>query len=162
MILIAIFLCLLVATSTYAWICGGAPERYAAILFISAYVLSIAVQSNWATRYDIVELGVFAVDFALFLAMLFIALTANRFWPICMTGIVAMPLATHLVKSVDPTLIPAAYQTLLAAWAYPTLVLLAVATWRHQKRLRRLGADPPWSGSSPLAVLLTLRDPRRR
>lgn len=147
--MVLFFLSLLLATSAYAFCRGGAPERYVASLFIAAYAMSVAVQSDWATRYDLVEPGVFAVDAALFVAVLCVALTANRFWPICMTGLVTMPLAAHIVKLVDPTIIPSAYQTLLAGWSYPAVVLLAIATRRHQRRLRRLDADPSWSSSFP-------------
>ena len=150
-----LFLCLLLATAAYAWLRGGAPERWAAGLFISAYLLTIVVRSPWTNRYVLVETGVFAVDVALFLAMLTLALAANRFWPVWMTAIVAMPLAAHLVKLADSEIIPGAYQFLLAGWAYPTLALLAAATWRHQRRLRRLGADPSWSNSFPRAGRLT-------
>lgn len=146
-----LFLCLLLATSAYAWRRGGAPERLAAAFFISAYVLTIAVRSPWTNRYVLVEAGVLVVDASLVLAMLVLALTANRFWPTCMTAIVAMQLAAHAVKMADPTIIPGAYQLLLAGWSYPAVVLLAGATWRHQRRLRRTGADPSWSGLFPRA-----------
>lgn len=161
MLLLCLFLCLFLSSTGYAFLRGGGPERWTAGLFLTAYALSVAVQTSWATRYDIVEAGIFAVDTTLFVTILGITLTANRFWPICMSGLVAMPLAAHIVKLMDPTLIPGAYQVLLAGWSYPAVFLLAVATWRHQRRLRRLGVDPSWSNSLPIADLpIRLRQPK--
>lgn len=131
---------------SYAWIKGGAPERIGAAIFALASILTTAVIS--AGRFGSLEVGVLAVDSAMLLALLALALRAERFWPLWVIGLHLIGTAGHAVKAVDPHVIPRAYVFALAFWAYPMLILLVVGTWNHQKRLAKYGVDKSWSNFS--------------
>ena len=129
----------------YALWRGGAPERSGAVIFLIAVVLTRIAISEAASRFSSVELGILIVDLAVLAALLFLALRAERYWPIWLTALHIVGTAGHIVKLADPDTIRRAYAFALAFWSYPQLFLLAIGTYRHQQRLARNGADPSWS-----------------
>ena len=143
-----IYYAILALCCGYATFKGGGPERIGATIFIVASVLSSAVVSNRPVRFGSLEAGVFAVDFAVLLALLPLALRAERFWPLWALALHLIATAAHTVKLVDPWVIPQAYAFVLALWSYPMLLLLVFGTWNHQRRLARFGVDRSWSSFS--------------
>jgi hypothetical protein len=45
----------------------------------------------------------------------------------------------HALKGIEASLLPIAYAAALRFWSYPILIILAVAVWRHQQRVRQQG-----------------------
>jgi hypothetical protein len=133
---------------SYAALKGGAPERFGAAIFALASILSSVLVSSPAARFGSLEVGVFAVDTTMLLALLVLALRAERFWPLWAIALHLIETAGHAVKLVDPLVIPKAYAFILALWSYPMLFLLVAGTWNHQKRLAKFGVDKSWSSSS--------------
>jgi hypothetical protein len=149
MLLVYVSIALQLAASAYALVRGGAPERIVAVLMLVAYATSVLVQSQFPVRFHGVELGIFIVDCAMLAALLAVALRAERFWPIWMTGLQAVAVAAHLAKMVNPLVIPWAYAAMLAFWSHPMMLLLILGTWRHRRRMAVFGVDKSWSSSSP-------------
>jgi len=149
MLRLYLFIFLQLTASIYALVRGGAPERIVGGLMLIAFAASMLLQSQFPVRFHGVELGIFIVDCALLAALLAVALRAERFWPIWMTGLQAVAVAAHLAKMVNPMVIPWAYAAMLAFWSYPMMALLVAGTWRHRRRMAVLGADRSWSSSSP-------------
>lgn len=136
---------LLVLCWIYALLKGGLPERIgASIVAIGSSLTMVAISSRTA-RFGTVELGVVIVDAACLVAFLILALRAERFWPLWLTALQFIGIAGHAIKAAEPDTIPKAYAFAMAFWSYPMLLLIAVGTWRHQKRLARNGVDPSWS-----------------
>lgn len=148
MLIIYLFVSMQLATSVYALLRGGAPERIVGMLMPMAYIGTVAFQSQFPVRFHGVELGIFIVDCAMLIALLAVALRAERFWPIWMTGLQAVAVTAHLATMVSPV-VPVAYAMMLAFWSFPMMALLAAGTWRHQRRMAVHGADRSWSDSSP-------------
>ena len=132
----------------YAWFRGGAPERIGASILALGSLLSLAARSSAAHRFGSVETGIFLVDVATLAGFLILALRARRLWPLCLTALQAVGIAGHMVKLVDVATIPLAYAFILALWSYPMLLVIALGTWQHQRRLARFGTDPSWSSFS--------------
>jgi hypothetical protein len=149
MLRLYLFIFLQLAVSAYALVRGGAPERIVGGLMLIAFSATILFQSQFPVRFHGVELGIFIVDCAMLAALLAVALRAERFWPIWMTGLQAVAVAAHLAKMVNPLVIPWAYAAMLAFWSYPMMALLAAGTWRHRRRMAAYGADRSWSSLSP-------------
>ena len=143
-----LFYGLFAASSLYALIRGGAPERLIAAVMILGVALTPAVLNPVSIRFYGIEAGLFALDLLILLAFMAIALRANRFWPMGMVVFHGMSVLGHLLKLADPRLIRTAYLVMLALWVYPQLLLLVLGTWRHRVRLKRTGADPSWRTSS--------------
>lgn len=146
---IGIFLLLQLATCTYAMWRGGAPERIVAILMLAAVSAGLGLSMIVPARFNGVETGIVIIDCVMLAILLAVALYAERFWPIWMTGLQAVAVAAHLAKMVSPAVIPWAYAAMLAFWSYPMMAILVVGTWRHRQRMAAYGADRSWSDFSP-------------
>jgi hypothetical protein len=139
---------LLLLCWSYAALRGGAPERIGATVILAGSLLTLATLSTRSSSYGSVETGVFVVDLACLTAFLVLALRAERFWPTWVAALQLLGTSGHLVKLVDPTLLPRAYAFAAIFWTYPMLLLLVLGTWRHQQRLKRFGVDRSWSNFS--------------
>jgi hypothetical protein len=144
----AVYLALLVACCCYAFLRGGAPEKIAAAIIAVGSALTFAAMPTSAASYNSVRLDTFLIDLACLVAFLILALRAERYWPLWVTALQMVAIAGHGVKLADPDVIRRAFAFALAFWSYPMLLLIAIGTWRHQRRLARFGTDPSWSSSS--------------
>lgn len=146
MIRFILFSVLLVLACGYALMRGGAPERIAAAILFLGSVLSPLVASAWLTRFQHVEHGMLMVDLIVFALFFILALTTRRFWPLWMTAMQGVNLVSHL-SILAPDVIPRVYGNAVTLSIYPMLLVLVVATWRHQRRLAAYGADSSWAVS---------------
>jgi hypothetical protein len=142
------FEALLLACTVYAFLAGGGPERIGAGVYALSCVLSLIVYRATPIRFHSVEIGVFLVDVAVFVAFVILALRANRYWPIWVSALLGIGVLGHLAMLLHPRVIPWAYAVVLSIWSYPILLLIVVGTYAHRRRLIRNGADPSWTHSS--------------
>ena len=129
----------------FAFARGGAPERIGGGLLLLAALMTRVVETSSSVAFVHTDVGVLAVDGALLVALLVLALYADRFWPLWIVALHALGTTAHIVKAIDPTVLRLAYAILTKAWAYPITVILIVATVRHRRRLLQNGRDPDWS-----------------
>lgn len=146
-----LFVGLLAVVCVYSWWRGGAPERIGAAIFATGSALTHFVLAAAPLRFRSVEYEVLAIDGVGFLAFLILALCANRFWTLWVTGLLGVALVGHLAKLFSPGVLPWAYHVVLSIWSYPILALIAAGTWLHRRRLTRGGADRSWSSFSSRA-----------
>jgi hypothetical protein len=139
------FTALMLACCAYAFAAGGAPERIGAAIFAIGSLLTYAAVMTSPVNYRGVEVAVFAIDAASFLAFVALALRANRYWPLWVSALVGVGLVGHLAMLLRPQVIPWAYAVILTIWSYPMLLILAAGTRAHQLRMKRTGADPSWT-----------------
>jgi len=144
MIRFTLFSVILVLVCGYALIRGGAPERIAALILFLGSAISPLVASAWPTRFQHVEHGMLLIDLIAFGLFFVLALTTRRFWPLWMTAMQGVSLISHLAI-LAPDVIPRVYGNAVTLSIYPMLALLAVATWRHRRRLAASGADSSWA-----------------
>jgi hypothetical protein len=132
--------------SVFVLLRGGPPERVAIAIAIAASALTVALGPiAGEDRYRTVQIGVFMVDLATLAAFGALALLADRYWPLWITGIHMIGVATHSAKLLDPAIVPKVYGATQALWSYPILALIVIGTIRHRRRLRRFGADSSWT-----------------
>jgi len=147
-----LFYAMLIGACGYAAVRGGAPERITAAAMICALVATVVIAQYHPPSkgaYSAIEPRVALTDLTLFLVIVAIALFSTRFWPILMASMMGCGLFGHLTKPLGPDILPRAYYIAVAVWSYPELLLLGVATWRHQVRLARYGVDYPWMWMLP-------------
>jgi hypothetical protein len=147
----AIYWIILASCSLYVLVRGGAPERIAIGIAVAASILSVTALFGSAAKFDHMEATIFVVDVATLLAFFTLSLFADRFWPLWITGIHLVGVATHAAKLLDPLVVPWAYAVTQALWSYPILLLIVIGAMRHQKRLKRFGVDNSWNGFSAAA-----------
>ena len=90
----------------------------------------------------------FIVDAVTFLAFVPIALRADRFWPLWVSAFLGLGVLGHLARLVGPDTFWWAYAVVLTIWSYPIVLLFALGTFLHRRRLARHGADRSWVSSS--------------
>ena len=123
---------LLFATCGYALVYGRQDAKIVGAVCIAASIASLAV----ASRYSGVEIGVLIIDLLTLAVFVFVALRSDRFWPLWISGLQLTTTIGHLLKAIELDLVPIAYAVALRFWAYPILIILAVATWRSRRGLQ--------------------------
>jgi len=145
------FFGLLLICSAYAFVAGGTPERIGAgtyALSVEATHFVLASHGRWMH----VEYGEFTVDALTFLIFVVLALRANRFWPIWVSALLGLGVLGHLARWAGRDVVWYAYVVVLTIWSYPILVIIALGTFNHQRRLKQFGSDRSWSRSSIRSV----------
>jgi hypothetical protein len=128
---------LLILTCGYALYRGGRHERLVAVICIVATIATIAVNSPLNRMYADVEQGALLVDLAVLGAFVAIALVSDRFWPLWVAGLQLTTSIAHLLKALDPQLVPVAYGAAVRFWGYPILLILFFGAWRNHRRLHQ-------------------------
>ena len=127
----------------YAFLRGGPPERFVATAFIVAAVATavtgIGLPSQDGTRW-----GVFAVDTALLLALIAIALRAHRIWTLPTCSLQLLTVLAHCVNALLPGIGPWPYAASIMWTSLLMPPLLAFGTYSHRRRLTLRGDDPSW------------------
>src|SRR3712207_2977593 len=113
-----VYFIILLGCSAYTVMRGSAPEQIGAAILLLGSILTLVTLSSPATIYSSLEVGVFLVDVATFVAFLILALRADRLWPLCITAFQLVGTAGHAVKMVDPEVLPYAYAFALRFWGY--------------------------------------------
>jgi len=141
---IILFNLLLFTTCGYAILRGGAPEKLTGWLLMAA--ASTTFMIGWRRGMFVhLEVGVFVIDLALLVALVVIALKADRFWPLVLAAMQLDSTAVHILKLFDQEIVSFTYALMIAMWAYPMQIILAMATLRHQRRLAQFGEDRAWT-----------------
>jgi hypothetical protein len=140
-----VFALVLFGSLAYAGWRGRAPERLTAALFLLAAVGTGLLPQNDGTHFERFYTQDFFVDAVLLLALVPIALRANRFWPLWVVSLQFLTLGIHMVKAYDPLVLPIVYAWAASKMAYPMLGLLAAGTWRLRARIHAHGAEDDWS-----------------
>lgn len=147
--LVATYLVLLVCCCAFAAIRGGAPERWGVAILLGAIAISAVMPRAGGLRFGEIEVGFMVGDAAMLIAIAVLAMRAQRYWPMYMAAILIDTLITHLLM-LSPRLMPFSYSVMLAGWNMINPPILAAAAWRHQRRIVRFGADPPWTAAEHL------------
>ncbi len=84
-----------------AWLKGGHPERFGATILILVFGLSF-IGHPW--RLWNVHVFDAAFDVATTLVFGWMAATGRRWWPLAMTGVMALTVLVHVAAFADPTM----------------------------------------------------------
>lgn len=145
MIFVLVFAVVQVLASTYAITRGGMPERIVAGLLLVAAGVSLGVGKP-ADQYRTLDTTQLAVDLVLLAALLLVAARANRFWPLWICALHLLAIGIHLIRAVDPAIVPWVYWWMIGKIAYPICLALVLGTWHLQRRTRLQGVRPAdWS-----------------
>jgi DNA repair protein RadC len=148
-----VFLATMIAALTAALSRGGLHERVgAALLFVAAMVTPM-VQRH---LFNKVETGIAIVDLLLFGALLWMALTSNRRWPVYAAAFQALGVLTHLARLKAGPVNGDSYGHLLVAWSYLVTMSLLLGSLIEPRESTEGGrpeiAEPPTPPLQPHTV----------
>jgi hypothetical protein len=146
---VAFYLSLLFVVLVYAFVRGGGPERSVAAVLTTTLVINLLALSITPPTLSSIDYVPFFLDSASLVVFIAIALAARRFWPLCVASLQCLALMAHFTRMMDVDIHPVAYGTMQVASSYPLLLVLALGTFLHQRRLRSNGSDPSWRSSFP-------------
>lgn len=130
-----------ILVSGYAVSRGGAPERFAGAALLAAAILSTTAQHLIGFSFAEVAPALVGIDLLLLLFLIMLAVVADRFWPLWLAGCQVILIASHGVRSYDPSVLPFAYWLIISKLAYPMLLIVFLGVRRHQAR----GPEPAWT-----------------
>ena len=133
MIRIILYGILMWGVCVYAIRAGGWAERVAAIgIVANSYLTTIATMflTSSTNRYQHPEVSIMTVDLALLLALLYVTVRSDKFWPLWLTAMQGLVVLAHLSPYV-PHMLPWSYWRAVAVWSWPMLIVLAFAVHRH-------------------------------
>ena len=130
MVRFILFMLLLFGSCGYALWRGNRDAR-----IVAATCLIAAFASIPAAAYGSIETTVLIVDVLVLTSFLYVALQSDRFWPLWIAGLHVTTMIGHALKLMSGDLVPIAYAVALRFWAYPELIILAIAVWRHNQRI---------------------------
>lgn len=133
---VLIFLALLLAVTAYALMRGDRDARITALACIGATVGTMIVLSPLIVRYASVETGVAAIDVAVLIVFVAVAVQSTRFWPLWISGLQLTTTLAHVIKIIEPELLNVAYAAAMRFWSYPILLILAVGTYRTRYKTK--------------------------
>lgn len=113
---------------------GGWVERIAAAAMTAAWFASPLVQDDTQTLGA--QSGVLAVDVLLLLVLLYLALTADRWWTMAAASFQGVAALVHLAAAVDKQIIPRAYYVAGSLLSYLVMGALLVGAWNAGRRER--------------------------
>lgn len=123
------------AAAGAAFLWGGRPERIGAAAVLAAWVASL-VLAQWSHHWFEAQWGILAVDAVLFGVLLWLALRADRFWPLWACAFQLLGVVTHLAILADRSLTGRAYFVAAVIWSYLVLIALGVGAWNCRRRRR--------------------------
>ena len=92
---------------------------------------SLAVGKIWGTPWIRMEEEIFAIDIIALLALLYLTVKSDRFWPMWASAFQLLAVAIHTVVMIAPDVTPWAFATGAVFWAYPMLLALALGSFEH-------------------------------
>jgi drug/metabolite transporter superfamily protein YnfA len=131
--ILILFWAMTLASCGYAAAAGGEDGRWAALLILSASLLSIPailLGRSWMRT----EVAVLAVDVLLLAGLYWLSLRSRRFFPIWMTGFHLVAVTTHISTLLAPEFTPRIYRAMGTLWAVPMAVSMVLGIVLDRRR----------------------------
>ena len=139
---------LLASLAAFVFWRGSAPERLAMAAWVVNSILSFGPIKSGLGAFETLQVGVFIIDVATLIFLVWLSLKADRFWLLWMTGFHLWGICARIAISLVPSLNPTAYAIGQAVGGYAILATMLAGTIQHRKRLRAHESDSSWSSSS--------------
>lgn len=148
---------LFIVSIAFALIYGRQPERLTALFFTIALAGSatLGIQhmpGNFAT----LPIKLVAIDAALMLCLVALAIRANRVWIIGVAACQILAVLSHVAKAMSPLMMRNGYAFLITIWSWPMTLLLLGGTIACVMRQRHRRIIPDWKAFSEQQGLWTL------
>lgn len=124
---------------------GEEPERLVAAVLLSTFALDAVNHAMFGDpAFFAVNPGHVVIDGWAFLTLLWVALRANRGWPLWISASQVIVVLGHLAKIVDLSLVRYGYWVMTQVPATLQVIVLAIGTFAHMRREARIGRYHSW------------------
>lgn len=130
-----IYYIFLLSCCGYAIWQGTCSEYIGAAIMIIGSFSSLAVGSLLGAQWTGLEPEIFFIDIVALIALIWLSLRSDRFWPMWAAAFHLLALSIHAAMVVAPQIKPWAFATGSVFWAYPMLLALAIGSREHQSSL---------------------------
>jgi len=130
-----------------ALIFGGGPERATIGMWMLFFEFpKFVYKSVWGGSFQFQSMDMFLASSDLFVgfAWIWIALHANRNYPMLIAGLQLLAIAAHVARGALEVISPLAYAIMFIAPGWIQLVVMAIGIARHAKRENRFGPYRDW------------------
>lgn len=135
----------LIATALFAARKGGEPEQLVAAILVSTFLLDVGNHAVFGDpAWYTVNPGHLVIDTWAFCTLLWVALYANRGWPLWVSASQVLVVLGHIAKLWELDMVRRAYWTMTQMPFLFQLVVLVVGTGAHMQRQRRIGRYHAW------------------
>jgi hypothetical protein len=129
---------------------GGAPERAAGglllVMFLADELLAVVIGRVQFRQF---AASIFVGNLVELAGFTWLAIRANRVWPIVPAGLKLVAVLGHLAALLLPGGMQRAYWAMVEPPALLTVVALAIGLAAHLLRQRRIGPYPDWRPDLP-------------
>ncbi|WEK47228.1 MAG: hypothetical protein P0Y56_02795 [Candidatus Andeanibacterium colombiense] len=133
------------AVVAYACWLGSAPERQGAVIIATWYVADpIYHMFSGPAQFRFVDPGHVVMDSIETLAIGYVALRANRVWPLWVTAAETTAISGHISVLAEPIGLQKAYYAVTQLPIYLQLLALACGTFAHHRSFLRIGPYRDW------------------
>lgn len=144
-VIVLIQVLLILAVVVLAFRRGGEPERLAATIIVVWMVSDISYHLLFGpSGFDRVDPVHVVLDGGELVAIVWLALRANRMWPLWAAAAQLICVTGHLAVMVEPNGIRRAYWVMTQVPPFIQLVALLLGALAHARRERRLGRYRSW------------------
>jgi len=142
-VLVSLAIC--VAAIAYSLWRGGPPERFAAKIVVVWLLTDVGYHLIFGpSGFVVVDPAHIVIDGAELVAITWLALRANRVWPVWAAAAQLMTFSGHLVAMIEPGGVNRAYWAMTQLPPYIQLLALVCGAAFHNHRVRRIGRYRSW------------------
>lgn len=124
---------------------GGQPERRIAIAFNALFFLSALADATFgASQFVKVALTNFFLDCLSLVALLLVALRANRWWPLWASALQLIVVVAHIAKAAEIRGMAGVYWGMTTIPTYIQFIILLAGIRTHVLRIQEIGRYPDW------------------
>ncbi len=124
---------------------GDEPEQLVAIIFVATCIFDVANHLVFgAPTWFEVNPGHFVIDLWAFLTLTWVALQANRGWPLLTSATQLLVVIAHFAKLFEIDQARRTYWVMTVVPPQAQLIVLMIGTFAHVMRQRRIGRYAAW------------------
>jgi len=149
-LLLAIYNTVMLAALALALRKGDEPEQLTALVMMTSLFGDRI--NHWllgTPNYFTVNPGHFVLDGWMLIVVVWIALYANRGWPLWIGALQLIAVAGHMAKLFDVSAIRRGYWAMVAVPGYVQLLVLWIGLLAHIRRVKRVGRYAAWRPRLP-------------
>lgn len=124
----------LAATLVAAFWRGARSEKWGATTALVGSLASTltSLNANWSK----LSIPLLTIDLLVLASFWWLTLNSRRYWPYWVTGWQLVAVLAHLQRALFNEILPAPYALMTMHLAYPTLLLILIASIRNRKSLQ--------------------------